>query len=337
MAILDRVDHCFRKRRVNLLILLILLELNVCKTSGFVHRYAGFKSQVWTRRTRHSQQQSLLDLDETVYYVGEGSWNETFIQRLQNLVPAVEEVSSLPEPLSPSTHNMYYLLRHGQSTANVDEVISSDRFRLAYSDKHGLTDIGYQQGKDSASNLLDCIESQISQQELADHETPLQHRLIMISSPFARARQTALACFNGLKESKDRLDLLSLDLDPSICMNDLLVERYFGKLDNEAIYTYAYVWPLDKFNVTHTAFGVESVAAVATRFHRLVRQLEARFHPARDDGIVSSVFNHIVLVSHADVLQIAQLYAVGVENIGEFSSYRFKSKCLLASSVFVLW
>jgi hypothetical protein len=31
------------------------------------------------------------------------------------------------------------------------------------------------------------------------------------------------------------------------------------------------------------------------------------------------------LVSHADVLQIAQLYASGVDNVGLFSSYRFQN------------
>ena len=75
------------------------------------------------------------------------------------------------------------------------------------------------------------------------------------------------------------------------------------------------VWPLDKFNVTHTAFDVESVAAVCTRLRALVRELEAAYDNAA-----------IVLVSHADVLQIAQLYAAEVPNVGYFSSYRFASK-----------
>ena len=91
------------------------------------------------------------------------------------------------------------------------------------------------------------------------------------------------------------------------------MERNFGRLDGEAIYTYAYVWPLDKFNVTHTAFDVESVAAVCTRIREMiVDDLERQYSGC-----------HIVLVSHADVLQITQLYAAGVDNVGTFSSYRF--------------
>lgn len=100
------------------------------------------------------------------------------------------------------------------------------------------------------------------------------------------------------------------------------MERSFGRLDGEDIRTYAYVWPLDRFNVTHTAFEVESVAAVCTRIRETLLELEATIGTQQDDQHYS-----IVLASHADVLQIAQLYAAGVENVGEFSSYRFQSEC----------
>ena len=82
-----------------------------------------------------------------------------------------------------------------------------------------------------------------------------------------------------------------------------------------AIYTYAYVWPVDKFNVTHTAFDVESVAAVCTRIRSLiVDDLEHALGEGR---------HHVVLTSHADVLQISQLYGCHAPNVGAFSSYRF--------------
>jgi broad specificity phosphatase PhoE len=97
-------------------------------------------------------------------------------------------------------------------------------------------------------------------------------------------------------------------------MENRLMERYFGRLDNEAIYTYAYVWPLDKFNVTHTAFNVESVAAVCTRLAQVVEKFESEYSD-----------HHIVWVSHADVLQIGQLYGANVDNAGLFSAYRFKN------------
>ena len=100
----------------------------------------------------------------------------------------------------------------------------------------------------------------------------------------------------------------------------------------DAIYTYAYVWPLDQYNVTHTAFHVESVAAVATRIQSLILYIERflqRHHPnnttTTNNNNSNNIMNHIVLVSHADVLQIAQVCAANIDNVGAFSSYRFKS------------
>ena len=249
-------------------------------------------------------------------------------QRLwKGAVPPVQTVDSMPLSLfdddNDTTRHTYYLLRHGRSTANVDEIISSDRESLAYTDKHGLTATGYQQGYDSAKQLLDELTG----------STEKGDTVVFVSSPFARARQTAQACLEGLFTNKTNMERWKSDLGlkvlPQIYYHDLLLERYFGRLDGEAIYTYAYVWPLDKMNVTHTAFDVESVAAVCTRLKRLVRDLEQQSFATNDDDVSddraeSAVGRtHVVLVSHADVLQILQLYAANVPNVGEFSSYRF--------------
>mmetsp|Transcript_31886 Transcript_31886/g.66544 ORF Transcript_31886/g.66544 Transcript_31886/m.66544 type:complete len:320 (-) Transcript_31886:1522-2481(-) len=217
----------------------------------------------------------------------------------------VQVVDQMPEPLPLELKNHYYLLRHGQSTANVASIISSDR-GLAYTDKHGLTATGYEQGKQSAQQLLQALQETV--------QGPGE-KVYFVSSPFARARGTAAACLDGLAELQDEIESgLKLDIESDVTLHDGLVERYFGKLDAEAIYTYAYVWPLDKFNVTHTAFDVESVAAVCTRIRQTILDLEDQYHHA-----------HIVLVSHADTLQISKLYAARAENVGLFSSYRFKN------------
>ena len=232
------------------------------------------------------------------------SWRGNTLAFLhRNSVPDVEVVTQMPRPLPSNLKNHYYLLRHGQSTANVAGIISSAR-SLAYSDQHGLTDLGYQQGKSSAEQLISLIKQQ---------STPGE-KIIFVSSPFARARQTAQACIDGLNESSctNKLDDLGLELLTTIQMEDRLMERYFGRLDGEAIYTYAYVWPVDKFNTTHTAFDVESVAAVATRLRQVVHHHEALYENY-----------HIVWTSHADVLQIAQVYAADYDNVGSFSMFRF--------------
>jgi broad specificity phosphatase PhoE len=216
-------------------------------------------------------------------------------------VPEVEIVSEMPEPLPDDLKNHYYLLRHGQSTANVAGIISSAR-SLAYTEKHGLTELGYQQGKSAAHQLISLFQNQ---------PRPAQ-KVVFVSSPFARAHQTAQACLDGLTEYKDQVQEMGLEVSHDIIMEDRLMERYFGRLDGEAIYTYAYVWPVDKYDVTHTAFDVESVAAVSTRLWRVVQDHESTFENA-----------HIVWTSHADVLQIAQLYAADYDNVGSFSSFRF--------------
>jgi broad specificity phosphatase PhoE len=226
-----------------------------------------------------------------------------------NDLTEIRRVSEMPPPLPENLKNKYYLLRHGQSTANVAGVISSAR-SLAYSDKHGLTDLGYEQGKQSAEKLLDLLEQQ---------DTQPGDTVLFVSSPFARARQTAQACLDGLAEDdtlQQRIKQLSLTISNEIVMEDRLMERFFGRLDDEAIYTYAYVWPLDGFDVTHTAFDVESVAAVCTRLSEVVDRFESEYANGN---------HHIVWVSHADVLQIAQLYGANAPNVGKFSSYRFKN------------
>lgn len=219
----------------------------------------------------------------------------------------VRVVSSMPGNLPNPLKNRYYLLRHGQSTANVAGIISSAP-SLAYSDEHGLTVVGMEQGEKAAEAVVSALEKSSSGPG---------DKILFVSSPFARARQTAEACLRGLKKTSEiqkRIEKLGIEIVPDIVLKDNLMERYFGRLDGEAIYTYAYVWPVDKFDITHTAFDVESVAAVCTRLRELiVDDLEEEY-----DGTY-----HIVLTSHADVLQIGQLYAAGAENVGSFSSYRF--------------
>ena len=268
-----------------------------------------------TRRTRTS---TFDAANQNVHY--RTTADEDHIEQVRSSIPTV--VDKMPEYLeADKLRNEYFFLRHGQSTTNVAEVISSSR-SLAYSDRHGLTKLGYDQGFQSATKLLDVLEEQLSKTTAppSQDKKKKKKKLVFISSPFARARQTAEACLDGLlrrptgvaDDIQERVQKLGLDVQDEVLIEDLLMERYFGRLDNEAIYTYSYVWPLDKFNVTHTAFDVESVAAVCHRWHDLIQKIEGVFEDC-----------YIVLTSHADVLQIGQLYAAHADNVGAFSSYRF--------------
>lgn len=223
--------------------------------------------------------------------------------------PSVAVVDAMPGSLPP-LKNHYYLLRHGQSTANVEGIISSAR-SLAGSTKHGLTLLGIEQGRNSAPSLIDFIE-----QDLNDDDTISTKEVYFYSSPFARAKETAEQCLAGMRanEVAKRIEELGLKVNKEVILNDGLMERYFGRLDGTELLTYAYVWPVDMFDPTHTAFDVESVAAVSTRLRSTLLDIDSK----HDEG-----GNHIVLTSHADVLQITQVYASGLDNVGKFSQYRF--------------
>ena len=73
-------------------------------------------------------------------------------------VPFVQVVKEMPGNLPTDMRHKYYLLRHGQSTANVARIISSAR-SLAYTNKHGLTAQGYDEGFDAASRLVRLLEN----------------------------------------------------------------------------------------------------------------------------------------------------------------------------------
>lgn len=269
--------------------LTIVLSLNV-KTSAF-----GIVRQNIARHGKDASSSSL-----TCRYMAS-------IQQVTK--DGVYIVDGMPDPL-PELKNTYYLLRHGQSEGNVEGVISSAR-SLATSEKHGLTKLGYEQGFDSAANLLEFIQSKSSSAK----------KVYFYSSPFARARQTAVACLDGIASKDENQAIvkdLALDIQKDIIIDDGLMERFFGDLDATPLPTYAYVWPEDQKDVTQTGrFNVESVAATATRLREVIMRIEESDLHKKEDGDI------IVLTAHADVVQICQLYASGIDNVGDFSSYRF--------------
>eukprot|EP00571_Detonula_confervacea_P006726 CAMPEP_0172313628 /NCGR_PEP_ID=MMETSP1058-20130122/20649_1 /TAXON_ID=83371 /ORGANISM="Detonula confervacea, Strain CCMP 353" /LENGTH=313 /DNA_ID=CAMNT_0013027311 /DNA_START=19 /DNA_END=956 /DNA_ORIENTATION=- len=226
----------------------------------------------------------------------------------------VAVVDEMP-PTLPPLKNYYYLLRHGQSTANVEGIISSAR-SLAGSTKHGLTLLGIQQGKDSASALVDMVADDMKN-DRDDNVPKSTKQLFFYSSPFARAKETAEACLRGVagdEEVAEKVKALGLEVNGDISLDDGLMERYFGRLDGKELSTYGWVWPVDMVEPTNIAFDVESVAAVSTRIRATLLNIDSQH---TDGG------NHIVLTSHADVLQITQVYAAGLDNVGMFSQYRF--------------
>lgn len=137
--------------------------------------------------------------------------------------------------------NRYFLMRHGQSKANVAGIIVSSLARDAGGD-YGLTDPGRDQVLASAA------------------ASGLGEDTVICSSPFARARQTA-------EITREHLGA------PPVTTEDALRERYFGDWDGTATANYDKVWADDQAG--RTGPGVEPAAEVLDRVTSLVAKLDA--------------------------------------------------------------
>lgn len=163
-------------------------------------------------------------------------------------------------------HNTYFVLRHGQSHANVSGIVLShleDGKKIDYT----LTPTGEKQVSESVSRSKERSE--------------LDENIIIISSPFSRTMRTA-------EIAKEVLGVTS-----DIVVDERLRERWFGdweKTDNSA---YEKVWAEDKGNPSHTTANVESAEGVQQRVLALVSDLESQYSGET-----------ILLVSHGDALQI---------------------------------
>jgi len=165
-----------------------------------------------------------------------------------------------------NNNNQFFLLRHGNSEANAQKIISSDPKISTVT--HGLTPLGEDQAN-AAGELF-------SQLELSNVN------VVVHSSDFKRALETA-----NIFASKQK--------DVNVVVEKALRERNFGSLNGEADDQYQKVWDIDRGDSAHTEFGVESVESVATRTLFLVERLNDVYENKT-----------IVLVAHGDVLQILQ-------------------------------
>lgn len=169
-----------------------------------------------------------------------------------------------------SLHNRYHLMRHGESLANVADLIVS-KPENGVRPIFGLSERGKEQARRSA--IISGLSS----------------RAIIYSSDFSRAHETAWIVADTLGA---RTPILS----------HTLRERDFGKWELTSTANYRHVWETDKHLATsHPVMpvrridGVESPAEVLARTSRLVALTEQEY---RDENIL--------FVSHGDTLQIMQ-------------------------------
>lgn len=170
--------------------------------------------------------------------------------------------------LSENLNNRYFILRHGQSHANVAEIILSHPEEGA-KEEHTLTTEGENQVRESA--------------EQARLNGILGEDTIIYSSPFSRCRRTAEVA----KEV--------LGVKQEIIFDDRLRERWFGDWERKHNSNYQKVWDEDVLDAEHKKFNVESAKEVQDRTLSLANDLESQY-----------VGKKILLVSHGDALQIMQ-------------------------------
>jgi broad specificity phosphatase PhoE len=202
----------------------------------------------------------------------------------------------------------YIGLRHGQSEANVLGVISSNP--AVGTVTHRLTDLGKAQARASASELLK--ELGFDGKELDEEQWA--EDLVFVSSDFTRAYETAKFCIEELEKIfSDVDDSDNAQSSYPIQIRKELRERYFGSYDAKELIFYNRVWTLDTINADNTERSVESVNQVIHRISGLIQDLEQQYEGKT-----------IVLVSHADTLQITQSYLKGIDS-RLFHQYRFKN------------
>ncbi|GAC1363994.1 MAG: hypothetical protein NVSMB44_22400 [Ktedonobacteraceae bacterium] len=163
-------------------------------------------------------------------------------------------------------HNHYFILRHGQSEANVLEMIISDPTEGITG--YGLTDTGRAQVTASVRSA--------QARGLLDAST------LLYTSDFKRCRDSANIAY------------AILDCAPPHA-TPALRERSFGSWDHTHNRHYQQVWSLDEQDPAHKTSDVESTIEVLQRTTALIHELEALYQGAR-----------ILLVSHGDALQILQ-------------------------------
>ncbi|WDP89833.1 MAG: histidine phosphatase family protein [Desulfobacter sp.] len=142
--------------------------------------------------------------------------------------------------------NRYYVMRHGQSLANVEKIIVS-------SPENGIPGYGLSQtGKAQAAGAIEAFKG-------LDEET------VIVSSDFKRARETAQIVDNHLSTRG------------GVTCIPQLRERFFGDFELTGDENYPRVWEGDAQRLDPPPQGVEGVNAVLDRVQNCILNLENQY------------------------------------------------------------
>lgn len=163
--------------------------------------------------------------------------------------------------------NRYFIMRHGQSVANVIGKVVSDP-------KNGVSEYGLSvEGKEQ-------VRLSVEQQRAQD---TFSSQTIIQCSDFLRCRETASIVCTALATSPAQVDIR-------------LRERFFGVFEGALSFEgYLRTWAEDLKDTAHHCFETESTGEVLARTTQLVGSLEDQY-----------VDQTILLVSHGDTSQILQ-------------------------------
>lgn len=140
--------------------------------------------------------------------------------------------------------NHYFIMRHGESEANLADLIVSDPDIGCA--QYGLSSRGREQARHAAL-------------QFAPHPFDL-----IVCSDFKRTKETALIV----------ADVLGVE---TVIEEPKLRERFFGKWEGQTSAAYAEVWEKDKLNPAQTDNEVESAERVRARALAVVVQLESQY------------------------------------------------------------
>jgi broad specificity phosphatase PhoE len=202
-------------------------------------------------------------------------------------------------PKAKRLQTSFIVLRHGQSVANVEGIISSRPDVSIH--KHGLTEAGREQAVEAGAEILSKLQYLQKEEHPANGGRTLEG-VAIVCSDYKRAKETADIVAECIMAAQG--DLKVKVYYNAAVVDERLRERGFGDLHGLSDDNYQQVWTLDSKDSTHTEWNVESTNSVLRRTTELVCEMEEKL---KDEcGSDKGKFWACVLVAHGDVLQILQ-------------------------------
>jgi broad specificity phosphatase PhoE len=220
-------------------------------------------------------------------------------------------------------YNDYYIVRHGQSKANVEKLIVSNPSIACIN--YGLSNVGI--------NQVQTISVPTIIQYYLSNAESYTGGIVLVSSDLLRAKETATIIYNGIvdynsninntikiplywAQKKDSIiitststamtDESSNNQDTTIIYDERLRERNFGQYDLTNDDNYNKVWENDILDANHTIHNVESVNSVLLRVTSLVNDYDNNTNFLSSTTTNENKKYMIICIAHGDVLQILQ-------------------------------